>query len=71
MKNSENNPNINHILNENTESTEDVSAHYNDDINNKVPFWQRLKAGLNEFYHAPYRQTMHGQHVTKKTFLCY
>ncbi|MDE0844210.1 MAG: DNA helicase, partial [Psychrobacter pacificensis] len=22
------------------------------------PWWQRFVAGLNEFYHAPYRQTM-------------
>ena len=25
---------------------------------NKAPWWQRFAAGLNEFYHAPYRQTM-------------
>ena len=58
MKSSENNPNINYILNENIALIEDVPAHYNDDINNQAPFWQRFKAGLNEFYHAPYRQTM-------------
>ncbi len=23
-----------------------------------TPLWQRFLAGLNEFYHAPYRQTM-------------
>lgn len=23
-----------------------------------IPWWQRFLAGLNEFYHAPYRQTM-------------
>ncbi len=25
---------------------------------NVQPWWQRFVAGLNEFYHAPYRQTM-------------
>ena len=27
-------------------------------VKNKTPWWQRFAAGLNEFYHAPYRQTM-------------
>jgi hypothetical protein len=27
-------------------------------VKNKVPWWPRFVAGLNEFYHAPYRQTM-------------
>ncbi|MCG3808111.1 cory-CC-star protein [Psychrobacter sp. Ps4] len=27
-------------------------------IKNIAPWWQRFAAGLNEFYHAPYRQTM-------------
>ena len=31
----------------------------NDDNHQKpTPLWQRFLAGLNEFYHAPYRQTM-------------
>lgn len=28
------------------------------DSNKPQPWWQRFVAGLNEFYHAPYRQTM-------------
>lgn len=27
-------------------------------IENNQPWWQKFLAGLNEFYHAPYRQTM-------------
>ena len=27
-------------------------------LENTQPWWQRFKSGLNEFYHAPYRQTM-------------
>ena len=27
-------------------------------VKNETPWWQRFAAGLNEFYHAPYRQTM-------------
>ena len=31
-----------------------------DETKNKLSmsWWQRFSAGLNEFYHAPYRQTM-------------
>ena len=28
------------------------------DVKNGPSWWQRFVAGLNEFYHAPYRQTM-------------
>ncbi|MDN3399327.1 cory-CC-star protein [Psychrobacter sp. APC 3426] len=28
------------------------------DTNKPQTWWQRFAAGLNEFYHAPYRQTM-------------
>lgn len=57
MKNSENKPNINQHLKK-IAATEGMPAHYDEEIDNKVPFWQRFVAGLNEFYHAPYRQTM-------------
>ncbi len=29
-----------------------------DDSKINLPLWQRFLTGLNEFYHAPYRQTM-------------
>lgn len=40
----------------------DLPADSADDITpittNSSTWWQRFSAGLNEFYHAPYRQTM-------------
>lgn len=44
------------IMNNKSKKNEPLEAVKN--VENTLPWWQRFVAGLNEFYHAPYRQTM-------------
>ena len=44
------------IMNNKSKKNEPLEAAKN--VENTLPWWQRFAAGLNEFYHAPYRQTM-------------
>lgn len=48
------------ILDKGTEPVSTLSASWMKDISTdkKSTWWQRFSSGLNEFYHAPYRQTM-------------
>ncbi len=64
-----NNKDNNKLINEPIDDVEHFSSSSNmpanvDDLQyqpkdqNNSSWWQRFSAGLNEFYHAPYRQTM-------------
>jgi len=56
MKNQDNNDLSNQVSDDLVQSTPASSGdHHAQEI---APWWQRFAEGLNEFYHAPYRQTM-------------
>ena len=49
------------LINEPIDNLEHLNQSLPADIDNNqnnTSWWQRFAAGLNEFYHAPYRQTM-------------
>jgi hypothetical protein len=52
------NKNHNKSLDETLDSVNNFISTAAEDSEYSAPWWQRFVEGLNEFYHAPYRQTM-------------
>lgn len=57
MKNEDNN-NVHKLSVKHEAHSTNMPANAADSMSEIAPWWQRFVAGLNEFYHAPYRQTM-------------
>lgn len=58
MKNQDNNDLLNQPLDDSVQSMATPTSSDDDHAQEIAPWWQRFAVGLNEFYHAPYRQTM-------------
>ncbi len=58
MKNNDNNNLINQPSDDSVQSINTPASSVDDYAQEIAPWWQRFTEGLNEFYHAPYRQTM-------------